>query len=107
MRYNDEVVMGLSVLLLITLLMKKIIKKAIVSTLVIFFVMMSGLVTIMLFPQPLFAHKMEYKKFRVYSDNVLDKKIEVVLNNAYSLVEQSELQDENYQYDIFFSHDNI
>jgi hypothetical protein len=88
-------------------IMKRIIKKAIVSTLVIFFVMISGLITIMLFPQPLFAHKMEYKKFRVYSDNALDKNIEVVLNNAYRLVEQSELQDENYQYDIFFSHDNI
>jgi hypothetical protein len=87
--------------------MKSIIKKAIVSTLVTFFVVISGLITIMLFPQPLFAHKMEYKKFRVYSNNVPDKNIEVVLNNAYNLVEQSELQDERYQYDIFFSHDNI
>ena len=87
--------------------MKRIIKKMIVSALMVFVVLISGLATIMLFPQPLFAHKTEYKKFRVYSDNIPGKNLEVILNNAYNLVEQSELQDVNYQYDIFFSHDNI
>lgn len=70
-------------------------------------VLISGLVTIMLFPQPLFAHKMEHKQFRVYSDNVPDKGIEIILDNAYQLVEKSELHDANYQYDVFFSLDNI
>jgi len=87
--------------------MKRIIKKTIVSALMIFCVLISGLITIVLFPQPLFANKLEYKKFKVYSDNIPDKSIEVVLNNAYNLVAQSELHDLNYQYDLFFSHDNI
>lgn len=87
--------------------MKRIIKKAIVSLLMTAFVLISGLVTIMLFPQPLFAHKMEYKQFRVYSDNMPDKGIEIILDKAYQLVEKSELHDKYYQYDIFFSHDNI
>ncbi len=87
--------------------MKRIIKKTIASTLLIFFVLISGLATLMFFPQPLFAHKMEYKKFRIYSDNIPDKNIQVVLNNAYNLIEQSEWHDVNYQYDVFFSHDNV
>lgn len=87
--------------------MKKIIKRTIGIAVLTFFVLFSGLVTIMLFPQPLFAHKLEYKKFNVYSDELLDKNIEVILNNAYNLVEQSELQDKNYQYNVFLSLDNI
>ncbi|MEO7989649.1 MAG: hypothetical protein ABI663_08920 [Chryseolinea sp.] len=87
--------------------MKKIIKRTIASTLGIFSVLISGLVTIMFFPQPLFAHKMEYKEFRVYSDNIPDKNVKIILDNAYNLVEQSELQDVDYQYDIFFSHNNV
>ncbi len=87
--------------------MKRIIKRTIGFSLLTFFVLFSGLVTIFLFPQPLFAHKLEYKKFNVYSDQVVDKNIEVILKNAYNLVEQSELQDKDYQYDIFLSLDNI
>ena len=69
--------------------MKRIIKRTIGIAVLTLFVLFSGLVTIMLFPQPLFAHKLEYKKFNVYSDELLDKNIEVILNNAYNLVEQS------------------
>jgi len=87
--------------------MKRVIRKAIVFVLVTSFVLISGLITIMLFPQPLFAHKMEYKKFNVYSDQTPDQNIKVVLDHAYHLVEQSELQDKDYTYDVFFSHDNL
>jgi hypothetical protein len=87
--------------------MKRIIKRTIGIVVLTVFVLFSGLVTIMLFPQPLFAHKLEYKKFNVYSDQAVGKNIEGILNDAYNLVEQSELQDKNYQYDIFFSLDNI
>ncbi len=87
--------------------MKRIVKRTIGISVLTFFVLFSGLVTSFLFPQPLFAHKLEYKKFNVYSDQVVDKNIEVILNNAYNLVEQSELQDKNYAYDIFLGLDNI
>ncbi|HPH45996.1 MAG TPA: hypothetical protein PLJ60_02750 [Chryseolinea sp.] len=87
--------------------MKKMIKRTIGFTALTILVLLSGLVTIMLFPQPLFAHAYEHEKFRVYSDTEMDKSVQPILDNAYKLIEHSELHDSNYRYEIFFSSETI
>lgn len=70
-------------------------------------VTISGLVTIIFFPQPLFANKVAHKQFRVYSDKEINNDIGFVLNDAMDLVKRSELYDPTYTFDIFLSHHTI
>jgi hypothetical protein len=81
--------------------MKKTIKRILALTSLVLFVLLSGLATIILFPQPLFANKMEHKGFRVYSNEKISHEIIPILENAMDLVQKSELHDPNYTYDIF------
>lgn len=72
------------------------------------FVFISGLVTLIVFPQSLFAHKTEFQKFRVYHDGQINKDgLVIILDGAYRLVEHSELHDAGYVFDIFLAHDNF
>ena len=65
------------------------------------------IVIIILFPQPLFANKMSYKKFTVYSNHTIDSSINTVLENAINLVEKSELYDSNYGYNIILCNNSF
>ncbi len=87
--------------------MKKIIKRVFKITLLTLLAGILTIVTIILFPQPLFANKMNYKKFTVYSNNKIDNNIEVVLDNAISLVAKSELYDSNYKYNIILCNNSF
>lgn len=84
--------------------MKKTIKRIFAGTLLTGLVTISGLVTIIFFPEPLFAHKIEHGQFNVYSNDKIDKSITDVLDNAANLVKTSELYDQAYTFDIFLSH---
>ncbi len=65
--------------------MKKIIKKIVAGTLLFVMIFISGVITLVLYPQPLFANKLEYKNFRVYSNNKIDNDIKIILNNANTI----------------------
>ena len=56
--------------------------------------------SVLLFPQALFAKKIAYKKFTVYSSDNVDNHIKIVLDDALALVQESELYDSNYTYNI-------
>jgi len=84
--------------------MKKAIKRIFAGTLIMGLVTISGLVTIIFFPEPLFANKLEHGQFNVYSNEKIDKDIKVILDNALNLIKDSELYDTKYTYDIFLSH---
>lgn len=84
--------------------MRQVIKRIFTLTLLTTFILFSGIVTLILYPQPLFANKLEFGRFRVYSPTAINKDIKTILANALSLVEKSELHDPNYRYDIFISH---
>jgi hypothetical protein len=56
--------------------------------------------SILLFPQELFAKKISYKKFTIYSNENVDNHIKIVLDEALALVQRSELYDSNYTYNI-------
>jgi len=86
--------------------MKKTIKKIITITLLTIVGTISGLGTIILFPQLLFANKMEHKEFTVYSNEEIDDDIKPLLDNAMKLVKESELYDPNYKYDILLSYNS-
>jgi hypothetical protein len=88
--------------------MKQIIKRTIASFLLILVVFISGLITLICFPQNLFANKIEHQKFRIYYDGEIDKGgLTSRLDNAYRLIEYSELHDKNFVFNIFLAHDNF
>jgi hypothetical protein len=80
--------------------MKKLFRRIFKITSLTFLAAVLTLAVIILFPQPLFANKMSYKKFTVYSNEQIDDAIKTILDNAINLVERSELYDSNYKYDI-------
>ena len=87
--------------------MRKLIKRFVAGTLLTFLVAVSGLLTIILFPEPLFAHDLHYRQFNVYANKEIDKEMKVVLDNANDLVRMCELYDPAYQFDIFLSHESF
>jgi hypothetical protein len=90
-----------------TIYMKRTIKRVFAVTTLTILVTISGLATILLFPQPLFANKMEHKQFTVYSNDKITADIVPLLDNAMALVEKSEINDPNYQYDILLSFNSL
>jgi hypothetical protein len=87
--------------------MKKILKRVFAGTLLMATVTVSGLVTIIFFPEPLFANKLEHGQFTVYTNERTDEHIEVILNNALEFVKKSELYDPSYRWDVFFSYNSV
>ena len=87
--------------------MRKIFRSVIKMT---FLTILTGILTIaivILFPQRLFAHKLNYKEFTVYSNNKIDGDIKPVLDNALILVQKSELYDSNYRYNIVLCYNSF
>jgi hypothetical protein len=87
--------------------MKKIVKRIFKVTLVAFLAAVLTIVTIVLFPQHLFANKLTYKNFTICSNNKIDNNIKTVLDNAMILVEKSELYDTNYKYNIILCYNTV
>lgn len=76
-------------------------------TLLALLIITSVLATIILLPQLLFANKLKYKKFKVYSNDNISYDIKTVLDNAMSLVQKSELYDSSYKYNIILCHNSF
>jgi hypothetical protein len=87
--------------------MKKIIKRIFKITLLTLLAGVLTIVVVILFPQPLFANKMSYKKFTVYSNDKIDNSIKTVLDNAMNLVQKSELYDSSCNYNIILCHNTF
>lgn len=87
--------------------MKKTIKRIFAGTLLTGLVTISGLLSIIFFPEPLFANKLEHGQFNVYSNDKIDNHIKQILDNALNLVKGSELYDPTYTYDIFLSYNSF
>jgi hypothetical protein len=88
--------------------MKRIIKRIVSFILLIALVTITGICTLIFFPQPLFAHKLEYQAVKVYSDTELVAgDWEPALKKAHDLVAASEIYDPHYQFTIFLAHGNI
>jgi len=87
--------------------MRKIVKKIVMGTLLFIITFISGIITLILYPQPLFAGKLVHKNFRVYSNNALSTDIEIILDSANTIVSKSELYDSSYRYDIFFAYHSL
>src|SRR5580765_1446121 len=87
--------------------MKKIFKRVLKIT---FLSILAGILTItiiILFPQQLFAKKISYKKFTVYSNDNVDDNIKTVLGNALILVQKSELYNSNYMFNIILCNNSF
>jgi hypothetical protein len=65
------------------------------------------IITIVLFPQHLFAYKMEYDHFTVYTSEKIEDDIKIVLDNAMNLVRKSEMNDSNYKYNVILSYHSL
>ena len=87
--------------------MKRKFRRILKRTLLALFIVITALAAIILFPQLLFANKMNYKKFKVCSNGKISYDIQIVLDNAMSLVEKSELYDSSYNYNIILCHNSL
>jgi len=87
--------------------MKKIFKRVFKIILLAFFAGILAIVVIILFPQQLFAYKIEYKEFTVCSNDKIDDKIKILLDNAMHLVQKSELYDPSHKYNIILCHNTF
>jgi len=58
--------------------------------------------TLLLFPQPLFAYSFDYGRFRIWSDRPIDPAIVHVLRDAERRLQRSELDDPDAEFRIFF-----
>ena len=62
---------------------------------------------IIIFPEHLFAYRLEYKYFKVYSNEKIDNDIKIVLDNAMNLVKKSEINDSDYKYNIILCYQSF
>ncbi len=79
--------------------------KKLLSTLAIsLIVFLSGIVTLILFPQPLFSESYAYKNFEIHSDREIEQDdFNGYLDKAYDLIKKSELYNADYRFDIFLA----
>lgn len=89
------------------MIMKKLFNRLLVSSLLTIVVTISGITTIIFFPEPLFAHSAHYRQFNVYSNQAIDESFIFVLDDAMKLVTSSELYDSQYTFDIFLAHGSL
>ena len=82
---------------------RRIFKRSLFTLLII----ISALVTVILFPQLVFANKMKYKNFNVCSNDKINHDIKIALDNAMELVQKSELFDSSYKYNIILCHNSF
>jgi hypothetical protein len=87
--------------------MKKIFKRTLKITFLATLTGVLTIVAIILFPQHLFAKKLSYKKFTVYSNDNIDNNIKPVLDSAFILVQRSELYDSTYNYNIILCNNSF
>ena len=80
--------------------MKKLYKRILKITAIAIITAILTIATIVLFPEHLFANKLSYKCFTVYSNEKLGDDIKIVLDNAIHLVNKSEINDSDYKYNI-------
>ena len=65
------------------------------------------IVIVILFPQRLFANRVSYKMFAVYSNNRIDNTFKTILDSAMTLVQRSELYDPGYTYNIILCNNSF
>jgi len=87
--------------------MNKKFRRIFKRTLLMVLIMISALVTIILFPQIVFANKMKYKNFKVCSNDKINHDIKILLDNATALVQRSELYDPDYKYNVILCHNTF
>jgi hypothetical protein len=87
--------------------MTKTLQRILASISVMIIVTISGLATVLLFPQPLFANKMAHNEFTVYSNQKISRAIIPVLDDESRLVKQSEVYDPDYKYDILLCYNSF
>jgi hypothetical protein len=84
--------------------MKKIFKRILKVTTIAIITAILTITAIVLIPQHLFAYKLDYKCFTIYSNEKMDNDIKIILDNAMNLVKKSEINDSDYKYNIILSY---
>lgn len=87
--------------------MKRKLRKLFKVTFISFFSAFLTIVCVLLFPRPLFANKLHYKEFTVCSSKKIEPAIKQVLEGAKTLVQQSEIYDAAYHFNIILAHETF
>ena len=84
----------------------KTIRRLLSGTVLLLLIALTGVVTLVFFPQPMFANKLVHENFAVYSNEAIPDEICRILDKAYSTIEGCELHDPTFRFDVFFAHGN-
>ncbi len=87
--------------------MKKKLKKLLIGILLTTFLLIGTLVTLILYPQVLFAKRTDYKNLRIYGNQELNDNYSVIFDNALKLINDAELFDDKLTFDIFLSNNSL
>ena len=87
--------------------MKKIIIRVILCTSLVSIISVGLLVTLILYPQNLFAKKTTYKNFAIYYNEEPANNCRVILNDALALTRNSELWEEGLTFDVFLANNSF
>jgi hypothetical protein len=87
--------------------MRKMIKRVLISSSLFFVVTFCGLLTIIMFPKPLFANTLKHGQFVVHSNSEIDANITTILDDATDLIRHSELYDPTMQFDVYLSYNTL
>ncbi len=88
--------------------MKKVILRIFSFSILSVLVFLSGLTTLVFYPQTLFAHKYDHGKFHIYYDGEIDRQnADIMLDKAFEIIQKSELFDADRSYPIFLSYGNV
>lgn len=84
----------------------KTIRRLLSGTVLFLLIALTGVVTLLFFPQPMFANKLVHKNFVVYSSDEIPDAICRILDGAYGTIEACELNDPTFKFDLFLAHGN-
>lgn len=87
--------------------MKKTLKRIAIGTVLTTIISVVTIVTLILNPQFLFAEKLVYGDFDIYSNNDIADSYQTTIDNAVELIRTSEIYEPNQRLDIFISHGTI
>lgn len=83
--------------------MKRITKRVVAGSSLVLLASLFALAALILYPSNLFAERMAYRNFTVYSNQPLSGNYAAVLDHALELAKRSTLYDADYAYDVYLT----
>jgi hypothetical protein len=81
-------------------------KKKAKGIIVLIFGIIAVYLLLLIYPNPLFDFKVQYQNFEIFSDHPIPKDISIVIDDAKERLENSELYNSNYKFNLYLCNEN-